>query len=177
MTSAKIYAEGVLQPPTSSRKGGPLLVTSNLGVSALRTQNAYGGLVRRVRNEKVAHKTFVGKIFADHRHLCPARGVNRGRWVYEGSRRLGKQKNQCWVSSPGFQLSEPCKLPRRPERAPVSSHGRAVADLLLAARGRLAPAALAVAVATTDGGPPFAAGPRRCLTTCLLRRGKLCWSL
>jgi hypothetical protein len=60
---------------------------------------------------------------------------------------------------------------------PVSSHGRAVADLLLAARGRLAPAALAEAVATTDGGPPFAAGPRRCLTTCLLRRGKLCWSL
>jgi hypothetical protein len=62
-------------------------------VFALRTRNAYVGLVRRVRNEKVAHKIFVGNIFADHRHLWPARGVNRGRWVYEGSRSLGQEKD------------------------------------------------------------------------------------
>jgi hypothetical protein len=39
------------------------------------------------------------------------------------------------------------------------SHGRAVADPLLAARGRQALAALAEAVATTDGGPAARDGP------------------
>ena len=73
--------------------GGPGPSHIKSAVFALRTRNAYVGLVRRVRNEKAAHKTFVGKLFADHRHLCPARGVNRGRWVYEGSRSLGQEKN------------------------------------------------------------------------------------
>lgn len=73
--------------------GGPAPSRIKSAVFALRTRNAHVGLVRRVRNEKVAHKTFVGKIFADHRHLCPAGGVNQGRWVHEGSRSLGQQKN------------------------------------------------------------------------------------
>jgi|SRR5712671_4097153 hypothetical protein len=30
-----------------------------------------------------AVKSFVGKMFPDHKHLCPARRVNQGRWVYE----------------------------------------------------------------------------------------------
>jgi hypothetical protein len=24
-------------------------------------------------------------MFPDHKHLCPARGVNQGRWVYESA--------------------------------------------------------------------------------------------
>jgi hypothetical protein len=96
VASVRIYVGAILQPPTSSRKGGalggPAPSQIKSAVFALRTRNAYVGLVRRVRNEKVAHKTFVGNLFADHRHLCPARGVNQGRWVYEGSRSLGQGK-------------------------------------------------------------------------------------
>jgi hypothetical protein len=41
------------------------------------------------------HKTFVGKIFRDHKHLPAVSGVNQGRWVYEGaSLSMRKSKNR-----------------------------------------------------------------------------------
>jgi hypothetical protein len=63
VTSAKIYAEGVLQPPTSSRKGGPLLVTSNLPspLCARRTPTAawcVGCAMRKLRTKHLSEKYF-----------------------------------------------------------------------------------------------------------------------
>jgi len=49
--------------------------TSQLGYPA-----AHNSVTLRVT---CAVKSFVGKMFPDHKHLCPARGVNQGRWVYE----------------------------------------------------------------------------------------------
>lgn len=43
-------------------------------------------------NDSFARKTFVGKIICGRKHLYPAAGANRGRWVYEGAG-LGTKKN------------------------------------------------------------------------------------